>query len=194
MEPMIWPILLLLLGLSFVVMELFIPSTGILSLLAVSSAIAAVYVAFSRGTLYGLSVLSAALLLTPVVIGLAIHFWPMTPLGRRMMLPPGRGDEDALPNDEDYRERKGLIGQVGVARSKMLPAGAVVIGGKTYGAVSRGNPIEAGATIRVVSISGNRIVVAPADASTAFRDSGADDALSQPFESLGIDPFDETAG
>ncbi len=193
MEPMIWPLLLLLLGLFFVTLELFIPSTGVLSVLAGSSVLAAIYVAFTRSTMYGMTMLIASLALVPIVIALAVHVWPRTPIGRRMILQPAPGEDGVLPNDEEYRERRALVGRFGVARSKMLPAGAVVIDGRSYDAVSRGNPIEPGETIRVVSVSGNRIVVAPADPQQAAQAKPQEDPLAQPIDSLGIDPFDESA-
>jgi membrane-bound serine protease (ClpP class) len=194
MQPMIWPALLLLLGLFFIVLELFVPSGGVLALLAGASVLASIYVGFTHGLSYGLISVLLALVFVPAIILLMIKMWPRTPLGRLIFLRPPSGDDEVLPMDEEYRERKGLVGKFGVAKSKMLPSGAVVIEGRTYDAVSRGNPIEPGETIRVISVTGNRIVVAPADPQQAARAAQAaqsGDVLSQPIDSLGLEPFDE---
>jgi membrane-bound serine protease (ClpP class) len=100
-------------------------------------------------------------------------------------------EDDVLPQDEEYRERNLLLGKFGVAKSKMLPSGAVVVDGRTYDAVSRGNPIEPGETVRVISVSGNRIVVAPADPQQAAQAATSNDVLNQPIDALGLDAFDE---
>lgn len=187
MESMLWPIVLLLLALMFVALELFIPSGGVLGFLAGASVLASVYVGFMEGAWYGLASLLMALVAVPAAMGVALHYWPRTPLGRRLFLRP----EPACEKAEDAeRQQQLLVGKFGVARSKMLPSGAVSVEGRTYDAVSRGNPIEPGDTIRVISVQGNRIVVAPADPQQAVL-SAEPEALSQPLEQFGIEPFDE---
>jgi membrane-bound serine protease (ClpP class) len=188
--PMIWPVLLLLLGMVFVILELFIPSSGILSLLAAGSVIASIYVGFLHGMWYGVASLALAIVVVPVFLAIAIQLWPRTPIGRLIFMQPATEDE-VLPQDEEYRERHTLLGKFGIAKTKMLPSGAVVVEGRTYDAVSRGNPIEPGETVRVISVSGNRVVVAPADPQQAAQAISSSDVLSQPIETLGLDAFDE---
>jgi hypothetical protein len=53
-------------------------------------------------------------------------------------------------------------------------------------------PIEEGQYVRVIEVRSNRVVVQPADAPHSRRTpEEADDILSQPIESLGLNPFDE---
>jgi membrane-bound serine protease (ClpP class) len=191
MMPMVWPILLLLLGLLFVVLELFVPSGGVLGILAGLSVLASIYVGFSSGGIWnGVLAMAMALLVVPVVLAVAIKVWPHTPIGRRILLQPAAGGA-GQSGDTGELERQRLVGKFGMAKSKMLPAGAVLIEGQMYDAVSRGNPIEAGEPIRVISVSGNRIVVAPADAQQALQARvQSEDVLSQPIDALGLDPFD----
>jgi membrane-bound ClpP family serine protease len=193
MQPMIWPILLLLLGVLFIVVELFVPSGGVLSFLAAGSVVAAVVVGFNNGLTYGAITLTVTMILVPTFILITIHYWPRTPIGRLIFLRRAEED-DVLPNDEEILRRKALVGKFGTAKSKMLPSGAVTIDGRVYDAVSRGHAIEAGETIRVVRVEGNRIVVAPADpqqAARAAQANSADDVLAQPIDSLGLESFDE---
>jgi membrane-bound serine protease (ClpP class) len=189
-EAMIWPAALLLLGMGFVILELFIPSSGILSVLAGASVIASIYVGFMQGARFGVASLVMAIVVVPIFLAIAVHFWPKTPIGRLIFMQPAT-EEEVLPQDAEYRERQMLLGKYGIAKTKMLPSGAVVIEGRTYDAVSRGNPIEPGDTVRVVSVGGNRIVVAPADPQQAAQSVSSGDVLSQPIDSLGLDAFED---
>ena len=55
-----------------------------------------------------------------------------------------------------------LIGATGQAFTALRPAGTIVIGGKKINAVSSGDFIDNGATVKVIEVSGNRVVVEPA--------------------------------
>ena len=52
-----------------------------------------------------------------------------------------------------------LVGREGEAVSDLRPAGFARIAGRRVDVVSRGESIEAGATVRVLEVSGNRVVV-----------------------------------
>ena len=187
-----WAILLLVVGLGLAVMEVFIPSGGILSFLAICSLVAAITVGFMDGRPWvGFSVLTMAVFGLPGAVILALHFWPKTPLGRRMLLRVRSGDE-VLPDGPRQRKLKELVGRIGVAESKMLPSGLVMIDGRKFNAVSEGMPIDLGTRVRVLDVHGNRVVVRPVDEdATAQEDS---DPLSRPIDSLGGDPFEEPLG
>jgi len=191
MEPIVWPILLLLLALLFVGLELLIPSGGVLGVLAGVAACASIYVGFLYGPWNGLAAIALVLVVLPVATATALHFWPRTPLGRRLFLQPAGSDDEVLPQDDFYHERQLLVGKFGTAKSKMLPSGAVRVEGKTYDAVSRGNAIDEGSPVRVVAVRGNRIVVSPASREEWARAMGENEAMSQSLETLGIDATDD---
>ena len=67
-------------------------------------------------------------------------------------------EEDVLPEDP----RRALMGRVGVARTKMLPSGAVEIDGQMIDAVTQGQAIEPGTYVVVSEVRANRVVVRPA--------------------------------
>ena len=184
-----WAILLLVVGLALVVLEVFIPSGGILGFLATCSIVAAVAVGFAGGGPWvGFTILATAVIGLPVVVVLAFRWWPSTPLGRRMMLGVPL-DTEVLPDSRRRRKLKELINQVGVAKSKMLPSGAVTIDGRTIDAVSEGMPIDAGQRVRVIDVHGNRVVVRPVDEDHSTQTES--DSLSRPFDSIGLDPFED---
>lgn len=192
MEPYFWPILLLILGILLVFLEVFVPSGGILGLLAGCSVLASIVVAFSDGFVTGTVMLAIAILVVPVVIASAVKWWPHTPLGKLVLAKRPESEDEVLPDTEEYH-RDDLIGSRGVAKSDLLPSGDVEIEGRVYDAVSVGMAIGRGEPVRVVGVEIQRLVVRPlagTETEAAQRD-GADDVLSTPIDSLGIEPFED---
>src|SRR5579859_5559143 len=124
MDPLIWAAVLMLLGLALACAEVFVPSGGMIGFLSLVSVIAAVGLAFFRGPWYGLSFLGVAVFAVPAVLAGALHFWPETKLGRRVLLDVPTSDE-VRPDDQQRRELKSLVGRIGEAKSLMLPGGMV---------------------------------------------------------------------
>lgn len=187
MELWTWAILLLFVGLALAMMEVFIPSSGILGLLSFCAILAAVVLGFMHGPGAGFAILATAMFGLPAVVILALKWWPLTPMGRRFLL-ENRTSEEVLPDNPKLRGLKELVGRVGVAKSKMLPCGAVTIDGRTIDAISEGVFIEPGRQIRVIDVRGTQVVVRPLDVETLLEP--GDDPLSRPIDSVGPDPFE----
>jgi len=186
-DPLVWAALLMLVGCALVVMEIFIPSGGVLGFLATASVIAAVVMAFVyHGPTVGMVFVGVAIVAVPSLIALAFKYLPRTPLGKRILLGLPTEDE-VLPKDE----RKALLGKFGVVKSPMLPSGAVVIEGRTFDAVSQGMAIDPGQRVVVIEVKSNRIVVRPAEHDERPLVEKADDVLARPLEELGLDSLDE---
>ena len=163
----IWAILLVVLGLGLAVMEIFFPSAGILGFLAAAAIIGGIVVGFQHSAITGLILMIAALFGVPSVLVAAFRYWPRTAMGRKIMLIAPRS-EDVLPDDDERQRLRGLVGKLGRAKCKMLPGGSITIEGRSIDAVSEGQPIEAGETVRVVQIRGKRLVVRRADEERPF--------------------------
>jgi len=99
MSYLIWPLLLLMVGLILLVTEAFIPSGGLIGLLALGCLGVSLYQAFNvpDAPYLGWKFLVAELLLIPAAMVLAVQLWPKTPLAKRIFLPP--------PSAEDGRAR-----------------------------------------------------------------------------------------
>ncbi|HMO85053.1 MAG TPA: hypothetical protein PKC18_09065, partial [Lacipirellulaceae bacterium] len=121
-DPLVWAIILLVAGCGLLVLEVFIPSGGILGFLAALAVVGSMVMAFQRSATTGLSFMAVAVFAVPVVVGLAFKYWPRTAVGKAFLgeLP---SEQQVKPDDP----RRALVGKVGVARSKMLPSGAVLI-------------------------------------------------------------------
>ena len=186
-DPIAWSILLLFLGCVFVIAEVFVPSGGVLGFLAGSSIITAIAMAFYQvGPTAGFTFIAMAIVLLPISIVVAFKLLPHTPLGRTLLLGLPT-EEEVSPDDEN----KDLIGKIGTAKSPMLPSGAVLVDGRTVDALSQGMAIEAGQTVVVVEVKGNRVVVRAVDEGDEVGQQPPDNILLQPLDSLGLDPLDD---
>lgn len=185
-----WAILLLLAGCALVVLEVFIPSGGVISILAAVALIGSIVLAFqeSATTGPGTGFIFAAITVfaVPALVAVAFKYWPKTPMGKAFLgeLPT---EEEVLTHDP----RRGLIGRVGVARTKMLPSGAVEIDGQMIDAVSQGRAIEPGTYVVVAEVRANRVVVRPAGKDQRPSHQNPDDLLSRSIDELGIESLED---
>jgi membrane-bound ClpP family serine protease len=159
MTTLLWVVSLLVLGLGVMVLEVFVPSGGILGFVSIAALVAAVATAFlEQGATAGMASLAVVVLAVPAVLAMAFRWFPETPLGRRV-LPPAPEAADVLPDLERRRHVRDLVGHTGRTVSELLPWGRVEIDGEAVDAVSEGGPIEVGAAIEAVSVQGTALVV-----------------------------------
>ena len=178
-------LILLIAGFCILALELFVPSAGLLGVLAGCMIITSVVMAFLTSWYTGMVFLLVTLLLVPVMLILMIKIWPHTPIGKRLL----SDDEtltDVLPQGKHY-DRSDLAGKTGVAKTMMLPSGQIVIDGQKYDAVSDGFAIEAGDRVKVVSIKENRIYVQPCDGDESLSETPAADDVDPPIEKFDLD-------
>lgn len=148
-------ILLLGLGLALIVAEVLFPSFGVLSLLASVSIIASLAAAFGIDTTTGINFLIAVALLVPAAILGGLRLFPKSPMGKHMVADGLSFEAQAATDDRDLA----LVGATGSVETDLRPAGTARLDGRRVDVVSRGELIEAGEAIRVIEVSGNRVVV-----------------------------------
>ncbi len=149
--------MLIILGLILIFAEVLIPSGGIISILAVGSFISSFVFGFQEGITQGFILIGGSIVLVPIVLAVAFKVFPKTSLGKRMI---AQGSE--IPMDERQavvQDEKTLIGQVGITKTQLRPAGAIEISGIAYDVVTEGNIVDPNTKVQVVEVSGNRIVV-----------------------------------
>jgi membrane-bound ClpP family serine protease len=191
MEYFWWSLILLGLGLFFMLLEMFVPSGGVLGVLSGLSLIGAIVVGFLAGPGVGAGVLVTALIAVPLMMALGVRLWPHTPIGRQILIQPPESPDEVLPETEAYRELRHLVGHRGLARSLMMPSGAVEIGHRQYDAVSAGMPIDPGQPIVVMGVETQRLIVRPDNSIVAEL---AEDRPADPLAAEVADPFaDEPA-
>lgn len=188
MDYWVWAVMLLALGFALAMLEVFIPSGGVLGVLAVCTILAAIFLGFRESLGVGFATVGAAAVGVPILVMVAMKLWPYTPLGRRLTLQSPH-EEDVVPLSREQQLLAELVGRLGRARTKMLPSGTIVVDGRTWDAVSDGAAIDPGETVRVEALRGNWLVVRRAEGEA---EPAAPNALDQPLESLAeplVDPF-----
>jgi membrane-bound ClpP family serine protease len=189
MSPLLLSIILISLGLALLLLELFVPSAGVLGVLAATAILGGIVAAFFHSLVAGAIVLTAVCFSLPVLAYGAVKVWPSTPIGRRVLIGTPT-ERDVLPQNDLAEILKSMIGKRGVAKTKMLPSGIVVIDDRPYDAVSDGYAIEPGTPVEVISVRTKRAVVRPVEPDEPAT-ARSDDILSQPIDQLGLGPLDD---
>lgn len=187
MSGLTWAVLLLSLALALMVLELFVPSGGMLGLLSAAGIVASIVMVFRESTTLGILYLIGLAILLPSILVTMVRYWPHTAIGRMMLNIPPPGTETSSTEVDNPLED--LVGKIGEAKSKMLPSGAILIDGRTYDAFSGGFAVEAGDTVEVIRVEGNRIMVRPVTERPASEASS--DPLDRPIEEVVPDPFED---
>lgn len=189
-SPLVIAIILLAIGLAVIVLELFVPSGGILAIVAAAAIVGSVIAALMH-TDRTLGMTFAVVEIAGVIGGLAliVKWWPNSSLGRRIAPELPREDE-VLPDNASLKQ---LVGKIGHAKSMMLPSGAVVVEGRTVNAISEGMAIDAGETVKVIEVRGSRIVVRKVEyVDQPQPQRREEDLLSRPLEELGLEGLGES--
>ena len=156
---MILPIILVAGSLAFFIFEVFFVSFGVLTVIGLTLGVVGVVLAFESSAAYGWILIGSFLVGIPVAVRLAFKLLPLLPFARGFYLkPPQLTDSErrAATTPPDH-----LAGAVGTATSALRPAGSALFGDRPIQVVTTGMRIPRGARIRVVEVSGNRVVVEP---------------------------------
>lgn len=153
-----------LFGLAFILflVELFLPTGGVIGVMVGVAAIAGVVSFFRASTMWGVSSLLFLIVISPIAFAFALKVWPNTPIGRRLILGDASDDLDEEappPTDASDELRQALVGATGVAMSDLRPVGTVRIEGERVEALAEGGMIDAGQDVRITAVEGNRIRV-----------------------------------
>jgi membrane-bound ClpP family serine protease len=143
--------------------EFFIPSGGMVGVVAAAAGIASIAIAFTHSVAAGMTFLGVISLSTPAVLVFMVKYWPHTPIGRGILnRRPGQMEEPTEHRLRTGERRKELVGRIGVAKTDLLPSGMIVIDRLRLDAVSEGSPIDAGTEVVVISTIAGKIRVRPA--------------------------------
>lgn len=155
-------ILLLLVGLVLLVAEVFIPSGGVILVLALASIAGSLgcgWLAWMPGRpLAFWSLVGALGILAPATLVSAFRFWPETAIGKRALL-EGPAPEDVIPFGRQASRHESLVGRTGQTVTVLNPAGMALIDGGRVHCQSEGMIIPAGTPVRVVGARHNHVTV-----------------------------------
>ena len=156
-----WVAFLLAAGILLAVAEIFVPSHGILTVLSISSFVAAVVVGFLMGTMPGVVTLLAVSVLTPFLIYGLIRVWPHTPVARRLIL--SGPSNPAKAGDLAHLDPEALVGRVGIAKTLLRPSGKMMLDGRQVDCITQGDLVPAGRKVKILAVEGARVVVRPVE-------------------------------
>lgn len=149
-------IILIVLGLVFIVVDLLLLASGIVSLLGIVSIAAGLYMVYHTSLLV-FWILIAAFLLLFIGGCLIVRYAPNSALGRRLTLHFSLNSKKGFVSSSENYSR--YLGKEGTALTILRPSGTIDIDGRRIDAVSEGGFITKGSRIRVVGIEGNHVTV-----------------------------------
>lgn len=148
-----WALLLLVIGLLLFVAEVFVPSYGVLSVLACVSLLAGVIMLFTVNRWAGALTLLTLAAGAPFAFSAAMHLWQKTPMGKQMILTKTAGD---LPRNII------LVGSTGAALTDLRPMGEIELNDVRVQAITENNVmIAAGTNVKVLAMTDTIATVRP---------------------------------
>lgn len=201
MDPFYVALMLYFAAIVLAFVDLFVPSGGLLVIVAALGGIAAVLFAFRSGNTAGMAMLTLVIASVPVFAFLAIRIWPHTPMGRRIILKLPESTTVAQGIDEDpLRE---LVGHVFQVEAAFLPTGQLRVGHQRFNASAESGFIEAGAHVKVIAVRERNLIVRQTTEPLTARETGPGQSaanedngqtsgslLDRPAAELGLDSLD----
>ena len=143
-------LILFVIGLVAVVIEMFIPGI-VLGVAGFILCIASIVLAFRENPTVGWVLLILGIMLTPVIVAVWVRV-----VSKYLAVHTSEEGYSVSTGEEEE-----LLGQEGVAITKLRPSGMARIGDKRVNVVAEGELIPENTRIKVVKVEGNRIVVRP---------------------------------
>ncbi|MEM7755409.1 MAG: NfeD family protein [Planctomycetota bacterium] len=158
-----WGLALIAAGVLLIIIEVFVPSGGIIAMVSGVAAIAGVVILFRVSATWGMIGVLLVLVLGPTSFFFALNLLPQTPMGRALLGGVSEEEELAreLARDEAAAARAALAGREGVAVTDLRPVGEIRIDGDRHEAAAQTGLIDSGTPVRVVKVESTRIVVKP---------------------------------
>jgi membrane-bound serine protease (ClpP class) len=157
-------ILMLFAGLALIIAEFFIPSGGMIAILAAICLSISVWAAYEAWWETARSIwwsyLVTVAILIPASIGGALFLIQKTSLGRHVLL-RAPSLEEVTPYAEEEHHLREMIGKRGQTVALLNPGGMVEVDGERFHCECPGMLIEAHEDVEVFAIKGNRLVVRP---------------------------------
>jgi membrane-bound ClpP family serine protease len=188
LSPIVLSLILMALAVGLLLADLFLPTGGIVLIVAGICSFASIVIAFRHSYEFGVGLLIFELCLVPFFTWVFVNVWPKTPLGRRMIIEP-------TPAESFKWEAESLVGKIGKTKCEMLPAGEIEIDGRLWDATSRTGLIAAGKLVKVVEEEMGQLYVIPHVESSNSKSNNpsalpTNSVLDRPADEIGIDKLD----
>ncbi len=150
-------ILLFIGGVILIVIEILTPGRGFFGFAGLLSIFASFFFTLG-GDLVALNIMAVSLILAIIIFLFLLKRLPSSKLWSKLVLENSQTTQAGYTSSSDYSI---LLGKVGTVVTLLRPAGVIEIDGKHVDVVSEGQYLQPGTMVKVVSVSGSRIVVQP---------------------------------
>ncbi|HWB20865.1 MAG TPA: NfeD family protein [Phycisphaerales bacterium] len=167
---LLWGFVLLGVAIVLFAIELFVPSGGLIAIVAGIAVVSSIVEFFQYDTTWGLVALGAYLVAGPMLFAFGFRVWLHSPLAKRVILGGPELDEDdeegPVPPSSGRSESvrmalAGLVGAQGVAVTALRPVGTVKINGERVDALAEAGIIDSGTPVVVTEVVDRQIKVRP---------------------------------
>ncbi len=142
---------------ALLVVEIFVPSFGLLTVCALVCLVGGVSVFFQYGTAIGWVGVGIAAVLIPVIWIIAYRLFPNSSFGRKIILgPPDRSAGDAIPDNAGLQS---MLGRAGVVLTPLRPVGMCDFDGERIECVSEAGYVEKDREVKVIHVEGTQLTV-----------------------------------
>ena len=160
---------LLLAAYSLMVLECFLPTSGLLAIFSIVCLMSAIFSGFSINLTAGFSVILVVTVVTPSVIVMLVRFWPMTTTGKKIL---NFQPETARQTKKKKRINRSTT-EYGVTTTDLTPHGLATISGNETHVVSHGEFIPKNSKIIVTKKEMKRLYVREVEQSVTTGDPAA---------------------
>jgi len=160
----IWGVLLVALALVLLFAEFFIPSGGLLGILASAALVGGIVLLFYHDTTVGLIGSIAALLALPFLIGLGLRLLPSTPFYKLLTLSERQQPQDTASGRKVSQNGTVTVGDAGTSVTELRPVGTCQINGQRVECLAERSIIQPGRPVRVIWADGMQVKVRETDA------------------------------
>ncbi|HVU63694.1 MAG TPA: NfeD family protein [Phycisphaerales bacterium] len=155
-----WGLALLAAALLMIVLEIFIPSAGLISVTAGLLGFAGIVCLFMHSVTWGFIGILIVLVMVPAIFIVGFKIMPATPFGKRLLFGESGKHEPVLP-ESSLNRLDGLVGAEGEAVTDLRPVGTARLEGQRMDVRSEIAFVPAGTRIRVTGVEGSTVRVRP---------------------------------
>jgi len=157
MEDVTLALLLYLVGVALLVLEIFIPSHGVLGIAGLGFLIGGIVFAFRISSGVGYAAVLFAVVLVPTGVVLTVKYWYRLPVGKRMAPPNPIVTESDLGFHTAQLED--LVGRTGRSLTPLRPVGSCEFDNRRVQCVAEMGSIERDVKVEGIAVRGRDLVV-----------------------------------
>ncbi|WP_084576878.1 NfeD family protein [Sporomusa malonica] len=150
-------IILFIGGIALILFELYTPGAGIFGISGIIAIFASLFLTLGANAV-AINMLAISLVVAIGLFLVLVKRLPTSKLWSRLILKDAETKSAGFSSSQDYSQ---YLGKMGITPTGLRPAGALIIDGVQLDVVSEGQFIEPNTLVKVVNITGNRIVVRP---------------------------------